>query len=764
MLYSRNLNRFFKNQKLEILIVILIIFSIIFALLSIFNYRNSNLDLINYSFSIIFSIELILRCFTFKKFLDYIKNFSLDWISVIPWELFLEMCVDSNIDLTYMKFFRLFRLLKILRFVTVFKTSLKQKFIYLAIKQLQKTVLHQLIVLITFNILLSVAFGIIFHFLGIKLEQGNPFWFSILSLLGPDGLYTIPQATLFTKFITLVLTLLGVIFFNGVLIAIIITKIQSYLFLISKGKGTVIEKNHYVILGWNDSISYIIEQLNLYSTSEKKDLTIVILTETIQEELMDTVRENKNIDVIYRTGEPFNIKNLKNISIDQCKGVIIFSNSIRHNDQDILDSEMIKTFISFIACFQDDLSIPSAILNFHDFSNRRFIKHIANNSSFFFNKHFYIAKIISMMLTNIEYYHIFAELMSFRGNEFHFVNIDHLQGKCFGEFLCSFQNAIPIGYLRNERVELLPREEEKIIAGDSIVFLATNEDSISYRKKTFPPIKGISENYSLVKKNEDATFKKVLIFGMNDRLPFIIEEFTKMEVFCTIVSSISKTDFFKWFYVEKKQNNRKYLKYVQCDFSEEKKLLNLLEKNQLSFCILLSDEYNEESSDVNVIDSNTFYQLLQLLYTEKENHLDLNIIIELLNPDNVGIVKKIQYDHSMKDCESGCFFDYVVGTKMIAEILCHILINPYLIKIYNQIVQIGDVDINIRILSTIYDNFESQIQFGSVLIDLYQELGIIVIGYIENGNVEPKLNPPKDTVLSSTDQIIYLEKSYYNNE
>ena len=309
MLYSKRIEAFFKKELVEFVIFILISTSIVIAITSIV-IQNEILEKLNLIFCIVFSIELFLRFFSVKNKKEYFLNYLIDWIAVIPWELFFTNV--QGINLAYMRLLRLPRLIRILRFFTIFRSTIGEKFTYFMKNQIEKSFTKQIIMLLVFITSLVLFFGSIFTIMGINFEQGNPFWFSILTVFGPDSLYTIQNEIYTIKIISLMLTIIGIIIFNGILIAIIVSKIQQFLDSIKEGRGKVFEENHLIILGYNNLVQYIFNELEIYCKTEKDRIKVVILTNTPLQDIRDMADKYKFVDVILRAGLSYNLTTLKN--------------------------------------------------------------------------------------------------------------------------------------------------------------------------------------------------------------------------------------------------------------------------------------------------------------------------------------------------------------------------------------------------------------------------------------------------------------------
>ncbi|MBK9501039.1 MAG: hypothetical protein IPO06_17055 [Leptospiraceae bacterium] len=331
---------------------------------------------------------------------------------------------------------------------------------------------------------LVLLFGLLFDALGVKFKQGNVFWFSILTLLGPDSLYTIETEDSLIKGISLLLTFIGIITFNGIIIAIVVSTIHSYFDEIRRGTGKVHEENTIAILGWSELVPSILSELNLYCKTEKKRLVVVILTEEPRPEFVQLLKINRYIEILFRTGATYKTSDLKRLNLIHSRAILVFYDSGKKESSDFLtqDSFVIKTFISVHSLLLENKAseIP-ILLNFNEIENSVYLDYIQERNTVFFSKNYYNAKFISLLLQNPNYYFIFHELLSYAGNEIYFLKAG-IQGKTFESILLSFPLAIPVGVRRNNEVILSPPQDYLLNASDELILIADSEKSIQFKE------------------------------------------------------------------------------------------------------------------------------------------------------------------------------------------------------------------------------------------------------------------------------------------
>lgn len=636
-----------------------------------------------------------------------------------------------------------------MKFILYLERIFAEKFAYLLQKQLSKSVGRQLTFLIFLVVLLVFIFGSIFYLLGVNFSQGNVFWFSILSLLGPDSLYTIDKETSLIKGISLFLNFIGIIIFNGIIIAIVVSTIHSYFDEIRRGTGKVYVENALVILGWNGLIPAILAELNIYCKTESKKVTIVILTESPSVEYEQLIKINRYVEILFRTGSVYKISDLKRINIIKAKSILAFYDGAKKELASSLeqDSYIIKTFIALKSLIgnAENTNIP-ILLNFNEIQNSSYLKYLESKETIFFNKNYYNAKFISLLLFNPAYYSIFHELLSYEGNEIYFYKIN-LAGKKFSDAIVGFVSAIPIGIRRNGKIILVPSHDFYFESNDEIIFITNSEKSIQYKESELKKELTLdTESY----KEEKEEGEVIAIVGMNSRILYVIEEFEKIGKKIYIYANEREI---KWksriTSLNSKQEHEIFI--YPCEFISESEIMERIPLERFDKILVLAPEQNAIDEKTIEGDTDTLFKILKLIHLKKKNPevYRYQILCEIENPENEDIVRKIPESN----------FNYVLGNLIVSKILTMELLNKGILEIYEQLLQKGGVDIEIKPLLNF---FAQKVEFQSLKENIYGQKRIILLGYIESETNKILLCPEADNIICPQDQLIYLIESEYS--
>lgn len=754
---NNKLKKFFNNKIVDISIFILIIVSILVAIISAF-VDYSFIEFLNYLLILFFVIELIFRIFCFDEFRKYFKLYFLDWIAIIPWELIIGDI--GLISSEYFRFLRAIRLIRILRFYSFYKKNFRNRVKFFFKRIVEKSIFYQILIVFVFIVCLVLFFGFIFSVFGISAYNGGAFWFSVLTLLGPDGMHTTAienNSPIFIKIMSVILTTLGVVIFNGVFVAIVVSKIQIALDRMREGKGVIFEKGHYVILGWTNWVKYILEDLEVYCKTERKRVTVVILTETNLQKIKNEIRKYKNVSILLRSGEAYVKENLNILSIEKAKNILIFCDeSIEsRNIETVHDSFIIKTYFALYSILNNinKNKVPPIIANFLNFENSRFLGRYKFDNSVVFSDEFFLAKYFSLLTITPEYYYALDELLSYRGSEFHFYELGNIlkdKGEIkFRDILFYFKDSIPVGVVRGNESILVPKENEVLQIGDKLIVLAENEGFLKRNTSLEYRYKGVSFDlcskvkFNNNKEEKGKIRKKIAILGYNPRIHYLVHEFNKMNIVVDIFSDVEKEiieDKFKLLYkIDKIDfkliNFRKY--NLELDLLEDKLCVSEYDK-----ILIIPNERNNSKINVESVDGESLFKLLKIIdLIEDEGLKKIPIFVEILSPENEGIIKEVPP------------LDYVsiVGTLVISKIFNMGFINKEYIDIFYNLIQRGGTDL-------VIGEIEEDIIFKNLIYKSYKYLKKIPIGFI-NKDGDIVVNPNFSTNIYRNSKVIYLERS-----
>lgn len=384
-----------------------------------------------------------------------------------------------------------------------------------------------------FKIIFLFAASLIFIFLlslTLSLVSGDAFfslsWQTLLHLLDPGVISGDENETPYL-IIMLIATIGGMILF-GTLVGIINDGITNRLSSINSGHYKIVEKNHIIIIGFNEEIFEILQELIEYNKEQKsfgqKPNTIVILDDSHTVAQMSSAVEasigrHRGSRIIYRMGSSFNPESISMCGVNQAKNVII---NIKN------DYQTIKWIIAVSHALQDTKNVRiSAVIR--ELKNVLAAEYAGGNITdiVFFDD--VIHQIISQSSKINGISDVIEDLIDFRKTQFITYESEKFIGKTLSEINNQLENVTVIGKLyENGDADFNPTLlNTSVQPKEALYFLADNKFILERELARFANTSSAMDMPTSI----DYTFKKptrlpktVLILRFSRMIEMLIEE------------------------------------------------------------------------------------------------------------------------------------------------------------------------------------------------------------------------------------------------
>lgn len=134
------------------------------------------------------------------------------------------------------------------------------------------------------------------------------------------------------RIVTLFVTI-GGIFIVATLIGSIGAGFEGAIEELRKGKSVVIESGHTIILGWSPKIFRVISELVIANANHRRPRIVVMADKDkveMEDEIRQKVPDTGNTRIICRTGSTIDVDDLRLISMNEAKSIIILSRKTPH--------------------------------------------------------------------------------------------------------------------------------------------------------------------------------------------------------------------------------------------------------------------------------------------------------------------------------------------------------------------------------------------------------------------------------------------------
>ncbi|SEP67037.1 Castor and Pollux, part of voltage-gated ion channel [Devosia sp. YR412] len=324
--------------------------------------------------------------------------------------------------------------------------------------------------------------------------------------------------------IGLIVTIAGIFIFST-LIGVLSSGIEGKLDELRKGRSTVLEEDHTVILNWSPSIFDVIAELAVANRSRKKP-RIVIMAERDKVEMEDAIAAKvPNLGrtrVICRHGAPTDIQDLAIVSPQHARSIIVLSPE--DEDANHADSQVIKTLLALVNDPRRRAKPYRIAAEIRDNANAEVARVVGGTEAQLVLADDLIARIVAHSSRQAGLSAVYSELLDFDGCEIYTLEQQALTGNSFGDALMAYEGSTLIGLVSPDgQVELNPPMESLIPAGARAIIIAEDDAAIAIAAAA------ISVDPEAIRHaaHRPDQPERVLLLGWNRRAPIIVHELSR---------------------------------------------------------------------------------------------------------------------------------------------------------------------------------------------------------------------------------------------
>jgi hypothetical protein len=261
---------------------------------------------------------------------------------------------------------------------------------------------------------------------------------------------------------------------------------------IKMGKGRVLESGFSMIVGWNDRVLPLCEQLCMANESNSGDIIVVMAPKSkpgMDDFFMDNIEDKLGSTIITRKGDPINPNDLMKCAAPYARSIVVLSQG---EDADEADAQACRCVLALsggmpfldghvVVELRDIDNEPVCIMGVDEDKypdpierKRRILPLVGNDL---------IGRLMVQCSIEPGLARCFCHILAFSGNEFYFKEWPALNGKRFADACFMFEDAVVIGMRISQPREdgayiiLNPPGMEEIQPGDALLVVAEDDDS-----------------------------------------------------------------------------------------------------------------------------------------------------------------------------------------------------------------------------------------------------------------------------------------------
>lgn len=507
------------------------------------------------------------------------------------------------------------------------------------------------------------------------------------------------------------------------LIAFITTALDQKIYELKRGRSKVIEKDHTLILGWNEQrIIEILRELTLANESEK-DACVVVLADKDKEEMDDVLRlrvkDTKSTRIVTRSGDVSTLTNLDMVSLEACKSVIILAGCDDTDSADRKASSDAKAIQTVLATMgneieSDDFNVVVEIFNptHREIVRSSFPEHVIT-----VNTGDILAKLLVQTSRSIGLSVVYNEILSFDGCEMYFYDAEW-NGATFDEISYRFPDGVPIG-IRNADGEILmnPGRGHVLEPTDEILIVADDDSTIELQDEPVTQ----PTNYTLPGVRQEQRIERELMIGWSFKSPSIIREFADYIIAGSCIHILLKQPSDEQ--IAEIHDLNAELDGIDVEI-QQKDCLNIDDLMSIkpfqydNIIILAGNNSNDDHVDAARVDSENIVALLLLrrIFSQyPRDSQNTKLITEVLDSQNDALVAKAGVQ------------DVIISNRLVSMIMAQIAESRDIEKVYDDIFQEDGSEIYLKPARLYYEAFPSTLKFSDLMASA-RERGEICIG------------------------------------
>lgn len=569
-------------------------------------------------------------------------------------------------------------------------------------------------------------------------------WWAFLRLSDPGYLgedYGIVRRTT-----SLIVTILGYVLFLGALVAILTNWLNRSMARLQQGRSAVVEKDHFVILGWSKHVPAIVREFALSQErvrlriGRRQPRVVILLPEMAPRYLQrvdDALRGlSGRLKVVYRVGNPLVVDDLRRIAVEKANTVILVATGETKEERAVSDTRTVKSLLSLsrIRGATDSPLEFSGVAELTYSLHTDLIHETARNSRIeILASDGLLSRIIAQALRRPGAAAVFAELfVQGRGQQVYLIPVPPAWGRNV-HFEATYRllaHGLPIGVKRvsghGHQPMLNPEPGLALEPGDELIVLAASLREASKRARKTSAAPSIPNDRATPMLPSTPPEHRLLILNWNSRVTAILRELDtyQSERFDVTIVSSRPPELIRQAlsrYAPDLERVDTHIHQGDPAFPHDLSQFSLSEFS--SVLLVASDRFHDTESS----DARTLMSFLRLQRRLAGMPHQPEILVEVLDPLNGSFYQ-------------GDNVSVLVSQDIVSHSLAQIALRPDLNEIYAELTSAGGAEIDFMPSRAL---LQGDIISFERIVARAGHCGMVAIGVRQSGEVH--LNPPRQS-------------------
>ena len=514
--------------------------------------------------------------------------------------------------------------------------------------------------------------------------------------------------------------------FSGTIIAFLAAKVSNFITNLNKGKSTIIDTNHYVIIGWNANIFNIFAEIQTANLNQSKPTILCFngLDNLEMRAMIDLeISKFKKIRVLTRSGDVYNIADLARTNAKNAKSVIILDDTVKKNFN-------IETTLLAVKKNIPNNNIP-IVVQFSNEDNIATLSDLMSNQLYPISKNKLISNVTSQAVRNKHISTVVLDFLDYDGDEVYFFKAGVFVGLTFKQVMLNLQSEMLIGVLTNNNKVVLNPDKNYIIQNEDQLILIAEDDENILKLHDKPYLSELLNVIAIKPRTESFEEpKSILVLGWSKLGQQIFDKTIQFLGAGSKVSFLYRKDFVTT--IPNTENYSHEVSLIETNTNDQELLSNCLIANDFDIVLILGydDYYSADVSDTYSMMKNLAVK--KILETKKTS-FSTRIILQLNDGSKKDLISTNQ--------ES----EFIVSDLLSALLITQLADNPKLWYVFEELFSNEGLKININ-HSDAYDPIKKEEISVEDLLILALKKDETLIGYVENNQCY--LNPNKSKIIN----------------
>ncbi|MGW8065385.1 CASTOR/POLLUX-related putative ion channel [Streptomyces ziwulingensis] len=473
-----------------------------------------------------------------------------------------------------------------------------------------------------------------------------------------------------------VLLALVTLLYVSTLVGLVTTALTERLTALRRGRSTVLEHGHAVVLGWSEQVFTVVSELVAANANQRRAAVAVLADrdKTLMEEALSTkVGSAGRTRLICRSG-PVTDPAVLPLASPATAGVVLV---LPHDEPDA-DAEVVRTLLALRAALAGVKSRPPVVAAVRDDRYRLAASLAAGPGGIVLESDTVTARLIVQAARRPGLSLVHQELLDFAGDEFYLVSEPSLTGRPFGDALLSYPTSSVVGLLRADTPLLNPPPATPVTADDLLVVLTRDDDTARPADCA-----ELAEDAVIASgPARPARAERVLLLGWNRRAPLMVDQLRRRARPGSVVDVVADRGEATVRQVDEAGGARLSLTLHHGDITRPETLRRMDVHSYDSVIVLGRDPAPGQPPQAP--DNRTLVTLLLLRQLEEATGRELPVVTELIDDRNRALAP------------IGPGADVIISGKLVGLLMAQISQNRHLAAVFEELFSADGAGVRLR--------------------------------------------------------------------